>query len=77
MRTMNGRTYAIDDAGEVAGSAATEKEQSGYYTQLVYAMNRNWRIGARYDNIYQNDVRKNDVLQEMPDNLDRISYNFV
>ncbi len=73
MRTMEGRTYAIDAAAEVAGSAATEKEQSGYYTQLVYAMNRNWRIGARYDSIYQNDVRKNDVLQEMPDNLDRLS----
>jgi hypothetical protein len=29
--------------------------QAGYYTQLVYAPNQNWRMGGRYESIYEND----------------------
>lgn len=29
--------------------------QSGFYAQLVYAQDQNWRYGFGYDNIYQNE----------------------
>jgi hypothetical protein len=32
-------------------------KQAGYYTQLVYAYDQNWRMGARYESIYQNDYQ--------------------
>jgi len=48
------------DEYHVENAAPTEKEaqkikQAGYYTQLVYAHDQNWRMGARYDSIYKND----------------------
>jgi len=36
---------------------AQEITQAGYYTQLVYAANQNWRMGARYESIYENDYK--------------------
>ncbi len=32
------------------------KTQEGLYTQLVYAPDQNWRMGARYDTIYTNEA---------------------
>ena len=32
------------------------KEQAGFYTQLLYAYNQNYRVGTRYDSIYKNLV---------------------
>ncbi|WP_345969714.1 hypothetical protein WCX72_10420 [Sulfurimonas sp. HSL1-6] len=72
MRDMKGTQYAQPDVNTTT-SASLRKEQAGYYTQLVYAYNMNWRAGVRYDNIYQNDVTKNDVLQDMEDGFERIS----
>jgi hypothetical protein len=63
MRTMDGTQYALTDANTTA-SASMEKEQAGYYTQLVYAYNANWRAGVRYDNVYQNDITKDDIKQD-------------
>jgi len=45
---------------EAAEADAVNKEeqtikQAGYYSQLVYAPNQNWRMGARYESIYKND----------------------
>jgi hypothetical protein len=66
MRDMDGTQYAIDPADTTValGSADLRKEQSGYYTQLVYGHDRNWRFGARWDSIYQNDITKNGVDQK-------------
>lgn len=40
-----------------------EKERAGFYTQLVYAHDQNWRFGVRYDNLYQNDITLNGIAQ--------------
>ncbi|MEA3523522.1 MAG: hypothetical protein U9R50_11185 [Campylobacterota bacterium] len=69
MRKMDGRTYAIG----TDKSAQTQKNQSGFYSQLVYGMNKNWRMGARYDLIYQNDVEKNSVTVDLPNDFNRYS----
>ena len=68
-RDMDGTMYN----GETTGTAAMEKKQAGYYTQLVYAHDQNWRAGVRYGTIYKNDVIRNGVNQAMPENLDRYS----
>ena len=47
--------------------AALKKEQAGYYPQLLYTFNRDWRLGLRYDDISQNDV--NGVEQESGDRI--------
>ena len=71
-RDMDGTQYVPDDtAPDGYVSAITTKQQSGYYTQLVYAFDQNWRIGGRYDNIYRNDVEVAGVPADLPKNLDR------
>lgn len=73
-RDMDGTQYVPDDVDpEAYGTAAMQKQQSGYYTQLVYAYDQNWRIGGRYGNIYRNDVKANGNLVDLPDNFDRYS----
>lgn len=71
MRVMDGTQYA--DTGMETKSADLTKTQAGYYTQLVYALDQNWRGGVRYDDIYQNDVEKNGADQPMPSGFNRIS----
>jgi hypothetical protein len=39
-------------------SADINKKQSGLYSQLIYTHDTNWRMGVRYDTIYQNDIIK-------------------
>ncbi len=41
----------------------TEK-QAGYYTQLVYQYDQNWKTGIRYDSLFKN-------ISDQPDDLDR------
>ncbi|WP_345985029.1 hypothetical protein WCX49_10445 [Sulfurimonas sp. HSL-1656] len=72
MRDMKGTQYAQLDANTTA-SASLRKEQSGYYTQLVYAYNMNWRAGVRYDSIYKNDITKNGTALEMENSFERYS----
>jgi len=61
MRQMDG-TQSVDDLGVTKSSELTKK-QAGYYTQLVYAYNQNWRMAARYDNIYQNEITGKDMIE--------------
>jgi hypothetical protein len=67
MRKMKGTQY--DNNGTVTSPADLEKKQAGYYTQLVYAHDQNWRVGARYDSIYRNDV----TAQDLPEDMKRYS----
>lgn len=42
------------------------KKQSGFYSQLIYAHDKNWQIGVRYDAITQNDISTNpNIATEM------------
>ena len=54
-RDMSGDSYTYDGSDNLLPTA-TDKTQSGYYTQLVYELNQKWSSGARYDNIYKSDV---------------------
>jgi len=54
-------------------SADVNKEQSGLYTQLIYTHDKNWRMGVRYDTIYQNDILKNGVDENEVDDFDKYS----
>ncbi|MEA3372191.1 MAG: hypothetical protein U9Q62_00745, partial [Campylobacterota bacterium] len=56
-RDMDGIQYS----GVTSGSADMNKKQAGYYTQLIYAHNQNWRTGLRYDDIYKNNVNGNEI----------------
>lgn len=67
MRDMDGKQY---NAAKPNGINLTKK-QAGIYSQLVYAYDQSWKIGARYDNVYQNDVKANGTTKDMPTNMDK------
>jgi len=60
-RNMDGTEY--DASANPTQNSSLEKEQAGFYTQLVYAYDQNWRLGVRYDNLYQNDITLNGIAQ--------------
>jgi len=60
-----------DDVPDTVVSGRLRKKQSGYYTQLVYAPDQNWGIGARYDAICRNSLSNPAAFA--PENLDQIS----
>ncbi|EQB39089.1 hypothetical protein M947_07975 [Sulfurimonas hongkongensis] len=71
MRDMDGILYA--NSGGAFKASDLTKKQAGLYSQLVYAYNQNWKVGARYDTIYQNDVKVNGQDRNMPTNMDKYS----
>ncbi|WP_428737702.1 hypothetical protein [Sulfurimonas sp.] len=73
-RDMDGDMYTYTDSTQTDFNVnATTKKQAGYYAQLVYAYNQNWRVGARYDEINKNDVTVNNVAQDLEDKFNRYS----
>jgi outer membrane receptor protein involved in Fe transport len=54
-------------------SANINKKQSGLYSQLIYTHDKNWRMGVRYDTIYKNDITKDGVDIDMPDDFNKYS----
>ncbi len=54
-KEQKGTKYEYD--GVSVASEDQKVEQEGLYTQLVYAYDLNWRMGARYDSIYKNDIK--------------------
>ena len=73
-RDMDGKQYNLDETTlAVTSSPDLTKTQSGYYTQLIYALDKTWKFGARYDNIYQNDVEANGIDLDKPKDLDKYS----
>jgi hypothetical protein len=49
------------------------KKQSGLYSQLIYAHDRNWKMGLRYDTIYKNSVLANGIDKNMSDDFKKYS----
>ncbi|MCC6597285.1 MAG: hypothetical protein IT559_00650, partial [Alphaproteobacteria bacterium] len=47
-------TYDDQDAG--TGAVAYDDSQSGWYAQGVYKFHPQWRVGARYSQLYSGDV---------------------
>ncbi len=70
-RNMDGEVYTYADTNKTTFNVtSTVKKQGGYYAQLVYAFNQNYRIGTRYENINKNDVSTDSTLAN---NFDRYS----
>ena len=69
-RELDGTQYNLYDTFT---SPDINKKQSGLYSQLIYTHDKNWKMGARYDTIYQNDVMLNGIDTDMPDNFNKYS----
>lgn len=75
MRDMDGIEYLLDPNNTTIVTSASNlvKKQAGFYTQLEYAINKNWKIATRYDSIYKNDVIKNGINMNEPTSLNKYS----
>ncbi|WP_304546349.1 hypothetical protein [Sulfurimonas microaerophilic] len=73
-RDMDGDLYTYADVNQTTFNVTpTTKKQGGYYAQLVYAYNQNWRIGGRYENIDKNEIIKNSIVDQTEKNFNRYS----
>jgi len=65
-REMDGTVYS--ESAEWQG-VSMKKEQAGFYTQLIYQADKNYRAGLRYSAINQNDVTVNGNAKTQPDDM--------
>ena len=72
-REMDGTQYNLDENATTLSAPSLNKKQSGLYSQLIYTYDQNWKVGARYDIIYQNDVKANDTDKNLPSNFEKYS----
>ncbi len=80
-RDLDGIKYVPStNKDEWSKKLSSSKEQSGLYSSLIYKLDNEWRMGFRYDDIFQNDVIANGVNKNKPEDLNRYSamleYNF-
>jgi len=69
-REMEGTKYIPSQMQNVwENEIALSKEQSGFYSELVYQYDKYSRGGVRYSAINQNDVRANAISQNKPDDI--------
>jgi hypothetical protein len=69
LRDIDGKVYN----GAKPNGVSLTKKQAGLYSQLIYAYDKSWKLGARYDTIYQNDVETNGIDQNKPTDMDKYS----
>ena len=62
-RKMEGTT--IKDNNSTAKYVDTTKEQAGAYAQIIYAPNKTWATGVRYDTIFKNNVNSNSLTDSL------------
>lgn len=72
MRDMDGTQYSNNTLGNFIVTDM-RKKQAGLYSQLIYAHDRNWKGGVRFDTIYKNEVLANGIDKDMPTNLNKYS----
>ena len=75
-RKMQGTQYKKHDTTGALVSANLTKKQSGFYSELLYSPNKSWRMGARIDSIFKNDIIANNGVGTQPfspDNLNKYS----
>jgi hypothetical protein len=66
-RDQKGTKYEYD--GSTLETDELKKKQGGFYTQLVFKSDRRWRAGVQYNLINKNDVKRNGVKVNLPDDL--------
>ncbi|MBN2781663.1 MAG: hypothetical protein JXQ66_00310 [Campylobacterales bacterium] len=74
-RDMKGKKIAFkdEDSNNPVVSPDVHKKQAGTYAQLIYAPDKNWAYGMRYDSIFKNDITANGVMQDVSDDMDKYS----
>jgi len=74
-RELDGSQYKLDNS-----SILLTKKQAGFYSELIYQHDKNYRAGVRYSAITQNDVLANGMDKDMTDDIAvtsaMIEYNF-
>ncbi|UPT77994.1 hypothetical protein MN086_02335 [Sulfurovum sp. XGS-02] len=70
-RELDGVIYG--DLTTPENYSSMNKKQSGLYSQLIYTHDKNWRMGVRYDTIYQNDITKDGVDTNEVDDFNKYS----
>ena len=74
-RELDGSQYKLDNT-----SVLLNKKQAGFYSELVYQYDRNYRVGVRYSAITQNDVLANgndkDITDDIAVSSAMLEYNF-
>jgi hypothetical protein len=68
-RDQRGTKYEYDDNTGDLETDELKKKQGSFYTQLVFKFDRRWRAGVQYNLINKNDVKRNGVKVNLPDNL--------
>ena len=74
-RKIEGTKYSIDDTSKAATATSLTKKQAGLYTQLVYAPNKTWKVGARYDTIFENTINGNTGIESFKKYSAMVEYN--
>ena len=74
-RKFKGTKYEIDGTTKFATSSDLTKKQAGLYTQLIYAPNKTWKMGVRYDNIFKNNINGVDAVDDFKKYSAMIEYN--
>lgn len=67
-REMDGTKYAENASGEWQG-VSMKKEAGGYYTELIYQYDKNYRAGVRYSAINHNEVTVNGNASIKPEDM--------
>ncbi len=71
-RLMDG-TYYTRDSMNAVNIHDLEKNQSGFYFQLIGKLGLQWRAGVRYDLINTNDAKIDGIKNSFPENLAKYS----
>lgn len=71
-RNMDGTQYDANATG-----TPIEKKQAGFYSELIYQHDRNWRTGIRYSGITKNDISLNpDITDDIYVASAMVEYHF-
>jgi hypothetical protein len=80
-REMDGDQFIPNSSRDAWGKEILlSKEQSGFYSSVIYKMDTNWRMGLRYDDILENDIIIGGDNKNETDDMNKYSamleYNF-
>lgn len=68
-RKMDGTQYAENAVSGEWQGVSMKKEQAGYYSELIYQNDKNWRTGIRYSALNQNDITVNGNVKDKPEDM--------
>ena len=72
-RELDGTQHNLSAVVPYVTDVNINKKQSGLYSQIIYTHDQNWKMGMRYDTIYQNDVKANGTDLNKPTDFNKYS----